>query len=258
MKIASWNVNSIRARETIVSRWLSRHEPDVICLQETKCSDDDFPIEEFLRLGYEPALFGQKTYNGVALLSRHATSAVTLGLEGDAEAAADRRFIAATVQGLCIASAYVPNGQAVGSAAFQYKLRWLEALRKTLESLASTGAPLVVCGDFNIARDERDVYDPSAFVGQLHFHPDERATLESVLGEEFVDSLRLHDDRPGQYSWWDYRAGKRRHERGLRIDYIFISRSLAPRCLRSTIDQDVRWDLRPSDHAPLLIELSEG
>lgn len=259
MRVASWNVNSIRVREEQVAQWLTQHQPDVLCIQESKVTDEAFPTDQFMRLGYAVAMWGQKTYNGVALLSRLPLEQLTFGLQhtpkDGAPADNERRFIAARAGGLWVMSAYVPNGKAVGSAAFGYKLDWLARLRRTLDTLAPAAAPVVLCGDFNIAADGRDVHDPERFAGQLHFHPDEHAALQGVLAHGLVDSFRLHHDESERYSWWDYRDGPRPHSRGLRIDYAFISRSLAAQCHSAEIDQATRWEERPSDHAPVIVDI---
>lgn len=257
MRIASWNVNSVRARETVLEAWLGRHQPDVVCLQETKVVDEDFPTDPFLRLGYEAVVFGQKTYNGVALLSRHPVSEVHFGLSG-ADQDAERRFVAAQIHGLWVASAYVPNGQAVGTRAFSYKLDWLERLRFTVAELRREGSPVVVGGDFNVARDMRDLHDPAAYDGRLLFHPDERAALAALIDSGLADSLRMFQEGSGHFSWWDYRLGKRRHNRGLRLDYLFLSEELRERCTAAWIEEAVRWEERPSDHAPVLVDLAEA
>ncbi len=252
MRIATWNVNSIRVRELLVADWLRQHEPDVLCLQETKVEDDDFPTDELQRLGYAVAMAGQRTYNGVAILSRLPMRDVSVGLQ-NAPPNADRRLIGATIEGIRVVSAYVPNGKSVSSPNFQAKLRWLTELRSTLA--ARSDAQTVLVGDFNIARDDRDVYDPEAFRGQLHFHPDEHSALDRILELGLVDAFRLHETDGGHYSWWDYRGTSLRRNQGLRIDYIFISQSLVERCTACTIHKDERHRDRPSDHVPVVVEL---
>lgn len=255
MRIATWNVNSIRARVDLVTDWLRRVEPDVLCLQETKVVDDDFPTDEFQRLGYGVALSGQPTYNGVAIASRHLMRKLELELPGD-PTDTDRRFLGATICGVRIISAYVPNGRDVADPHFQYKLRWLERLRAAIAP-GDGGRPskLVVCGDFNVARDERDVYDPEAYRGRVHFHPDERATLDRLLEAGLRDAFRLHEDDSGHYSWWDYRGGSFQRNEGLRIDYVFLSDDLADQCAAAYIDREERGRDRPSDHVPVVVDV---
>ena len=253
MRIASWNVNSIRAREQAVLDWVRAREPDVLCMQETKVSDDDFPTDEFLRLGYEVAMAGQPTYNGVAIAARRPIKDVRVGLAGEPPNA-DRRAIAATVDGVRLLNVYVPNGKAVGSASFTQKLGFLERLRATLDETATPEQELLVCGDFNVARDERDLYAPELFRGKVHFHPDERRLLERVLEFGLTDSFRHFHDQSGLYSWWDYRAGSFGKDQGLRIDYAFVTAPLLARCRSVTIDVEPRRYDKPSDHAPVLVE----
>lgn len=254
MRIATWNINSIRVRHDLVLDWLRRRTPDVLCMQETKVVDDDFPTDEFQRLGYAVAIAGQASYNGVAIAARCPMRDVSVGLWDD-EPGAERRLIAATLGELRVLSAYVPNGKSIGSPSFLQKLRWLARLKETI---ARQGArQVVLAGDFNIAQDERDVFDPVAMRDQLHFHPDEHAALRALLGEELVDAYRLHYSEGGRYSWWDYRGSGVRKNQGMRIDYVFISIALAARCTRAEIDTDERTRARPSDHVPVMVELSE-
>ncbi len=252
MKIATWNVNSIRARHELVLDWLRRCEPDVLCMQETKVVDDDFPTDEMQRLGYAVAMAGQKTYNGVAIASRRPMQQIAIGLHDD-EPEADKRLIAATIDGLRVISAYIPNGKSPTLPAFKHKLRWLARLRETLERGPS--GDIVLCGDFNVAIDDRDVYDPEAMRGQLHFHPDEHEALAHLLDMGLVDAFRLHHEEGGLYSWWDYRGGGFRRNQGLRIDYVFLARALADRCTAASMDVEERRRDKPSDHIPVVVEL---
>lgn len=251
MKVASWNVNSIRARLDAVLGWLDEHAPDVLCMQETKVVDDEFPSEEFQRLGYGVSISGQPTYNGVAILSRLPESDVRIGLH-DAHDSDEKRLISARIGDVRVMTAYVPNGKNVESESFAFKLQWLERLRETVRAVPEDD--ILLCGDFNIAREERDVFDVERMRGQLHFHPKEHEALDRLLALGLKDSLRLFHPEPGLYSWWDYRAGAFRRNRGLRIDYIFLSTSLARRCVSASIDKDARALSKPSDHAPLLVE----
>lgn len=251
MKVASWNVNSIRARQDAVLTWLDQHTPDVLCMQETKVVDDEFPSEEFQRLGYSVNVSGQPTYNGVAILSRLPESDVRIGLH-DAVPSDEKRLISAHIADVRIMTAYVPNGKNVESEAFDYKLDWLDRLAKTVAEVPE--ADVLLCGDFNIAREERDVFDVERMRGQLHFHPKEHEAMDRLLALGFEDSLRLFHSEGGLYSWWDYRAGAFRKNRGLRIDYILLSNGLAKRCVNASIDKAARAYPKPSDHAPLIVE----
>lgn len=257
VRVATWNVNSIRARCELVIDWLRQNQPDVLCLQETKVEDDEFPSEEFLRLGYTVAMHGQKTYNGVAIASRLPLGEIEIGLHGEAPDA-DCRLIGARVADLHVFSAYVPNGKSVSSPSFKHKLEWLAGLRATLDQRRRAEDAIVLCGDFNVARQARDVFDPAAMQGQVHFHPDEHAALDHVLGFGLEDAYRLHHSEGGHFSWWDYRAGAFRQNVGLRIDYVFLSRTLVPRCKAAAIDVEERRRPRPSDHVPVIVELEQG
>jgi len=254
VKIASFNVNGIRARLETVASWLARHEPDVLCLQETKVEDDEFPFEELARLGYETRVTGQAGYNGVAIASRHPLSDVKLGLFDDGPSA-ERRLIAATVLGVRILDVYVPNGKSVALPSFLEKLRFLERLRVTLDVSEDAARELVVCGDFNVARTELDVFDPGRFRGKLLFHPEEQRALARVLDFGLFDAFRQLHPEERRYSWWDYRGGDFRSNRGLRLDYVFVTAAIAPRLRRAEIDVEPRGQPKPSDHAPVLVEL---
>lgn len=255
MKIATWNVNSLRARQDRVLDWLERTGPDVLCLQETKVTDAEFPSLEFQRLGYRVVYAGQKTYNGVAIVARAPLQDVVVGFDGPPEDE-ERRLISARVFGTWVYSCYVPNGRSVESEQFQYKLDWLGRLERTLRARHQPSEALVLCGDFNIAREARDVYDPSVFEGHTHFHPREHASLSRVLEFGLVDAFRIHDHNAGRYSWWDYRAGMFRRNLGLRIDYLFVSEPLARRCQEVVIDVAERKRPKPSDHAPVMATFS--
>jgi len=255
MTIATWNVNSIRARLPRVLEWLERRRPDVLCLQETKIVDADFPRAEFEKLGYRIEAFGQRTYHGVAIASLRPAGAVARGLPDDAPDA-DRRVLAADFDGVRVVDVYAPNGTEVGSARFAYKLDWFRRLRAMLEATAKPTAPLLVCGDFNVAPEDRDVYDPDAWRGRLLFHPDERAALRELMAWGLVDAFREHESAGGHYTWWDYRAGAFHRGWGLRIDLMLMTAPLAARCRAVTIDRDARKGEKPSDHAPVVAELA--
>jgi len=255
VKVATWNVNSIRARIDHACDWLQRVQPDVLCMQETKVVDDDFPTDELMRLGYGVAMAGQLSYNGVAILSRLPMKDIRIGLSGQAPDA-DRRAIAATIAGIRVYSVYVPNGKTVSSPSFPEKLAWLERLRVTLDETADPKSDVLVCGDFNIATDERDVYAPELFRGKVHFHPDEHKALARIRDFGLKDAYREKHSEGGLYSWWDYRGGGFRKNEGLRIDYVFLSESLAARCTAVTMDTEPRRLDKPSDHIPVMVELS--
>jgi exodeoxyribonuclease-3 len=255
VKVATWNVNSIRARLDHACDWLTRVEPDVLCMQETKVVDDDFPTDEFMRLGYGVAMAGQLSYNGVAILSRLPMKAISIGLLGQ-PADADKRAIAATIGGVRVVSVYVPNGKSVSSPSFAEKLAWLAQLRTTLDTSENPNGDLLVCGDFNIATDDRDVYAPELFRGKVHFHPDEHRALAKVKDFGLSDAFRTLHPEGGQYSWWDYRGGGFRKNEGLRIDYVFLSASLQARCTSASMDIEPRRLDKPSDHIPVIVELA--
>ncbi len=251
MRVVTWNVNSVRSRLDRVGAWLERHAPDVVCLQETKTVDETFPAEPLKALGYEQALFGQKTYNGVAILSRQKMTGVRRGLPGDGPED-QKRLIAAEIDGVTVINIYVPNGSEVGSDKFAYKLDWLARLRDFLDSSFDPQTPLVLCGDFNIAPEDRDVHDPEEWRGKVLFHPDEHAALARLREWGLVDALRLHHAQEGLYTWWDYRAASFRRNRGMCIDHLLLTRPLAERCLDVTIDKEERAGEKPSDHAPVM------
>lgn len=256
MKIASWNVNSIRARLAPLTRWMDVQQPDVLLLQETKVTDDEFPSDELLRRGYSVVYAGQKSSNGVAILSQSPIRDVLVGFPEDGPEA-DKRLITATIEGVRISSAYVPNGRDVAHPMFQTKLAWLSRLRLFLEEQRQTrGLPVVVGGDFNVAREARDVWAPELFEGQVHFHPQERARMDALLDAGFIDSFRHYCGEPERYSWWDYRGPSLSKNRGLRIDYLFVDNALLPRSKAAGIDVEPRhWD-KPSDHVPVWVEIA--
>jgi exodeoxyribonuclease-3 len=254
MKIATWNVNSIRSRVARVLDWARREEPDVLCFQEIKTTDELFPSAAFEELGYHVETWGQPTYNGVAILSRTRAKDVTRGLPGDAPDA-QRRLIAATIKGIRIINVYVPNGQSPESDKFVYKLDWLGRLRDWLEAEASPSDPLVLLGDFNIAPDERDVRNPELWRGKVHFHPKEHAALASITGWGLFDLFRKHHEEGGFYSWWDYRQLAFQKNNGLRIDLVLGTAPVLDRCKGSAIHRDERKGEGPSDHVPVVVEL---
>jgi exodeoxyribonuclease-3 len=250
MKIASWNVNSLRARLDRVLGWLAAEAPDVLLLQETKVVDADFPREPLATAGYHACFHGQKTYNGVAVLARTAPVEVARGLsDGGDEAGA--RLLVADVGEVRVASVYVPNGRAVDTPHFAEKLAWLGRLEQRLAALAAPGRPLVVGGDWNVTPDDRDVWDPEGLRDTIHCHPAERSALADLLASGLVDTFRLHHQDAGHYSWWDYRQLGFPKNRGLRIDLLLASRELAPRCTAAGIDREARKGQGASDHTPI-------
>lgn len=249
MKIASWNVNSIRVRTAHVRGWLESAAPDVLALQEIKVPTPDFPGAEFEALGYHCAVDGQKTYNGVALLSRTPAADVTRGLPNFADE--QRRVLAASYDGTRVVNLYVPNGQAVDSEKYHYKLKWLDALREWLREELKLHPRMAVVGDFNIAPEDRDVHDPEEWRGQVLCSEPERDKFRALLELGFVDVFRGFEQPERAYSWWDYRAAGFRRNRGLRIDLVLASPALAAACDGSGIDPEPRRLEQPSDHAPV-------
>ncbi len=253
MKIATWNVNSIRSRVERVAAWTERERPDVLCFQEIKTTDDGFPFGVFADLGYEMEVFGQKTYNGVAILSRHPMTKVVRNLPDD-EPEAPRRLIAATIDKVRIVNVYVPNGQSPESEKFVYKMDWLARLRAFLDETAKPGGSLVLLGDFNIAPEERDVRYPDLWRGHIHFHPKEHAALARITSWGLHDLLRKHHEEGGLYSWWDYRQLAFQKNNGLRIDLILGTKRMLNRCTGVEIHRDERKGESPSDHVPVVAE----
>ncbi|KAB0583724.1 exodeoxyribonuclease III [Ideonella dechloratans] len=253
MQFATWNVNSLAVRLPQLLDWLAAHPVDALVLQETKLTDDKFPQAEIEAAGYRVAFHGQKTYNGVALLSREAASDITRNIPGLADEQA--RVIAGTVGDTRVIGAYFPNGQAPGSEKFAYKMQWLDALRAWVREELARHPQLVLMGDFNIAPEDRDVYDPVAWAGQIHCTPEERAHFQQLLGLGLSDAFRLFEQPPKSWSWWDYRNLAFRKNQGLRIDHILVSPALKPRVSACEIDKAPRKNERPSDHAPVIVTL---
>ncbi|MEO8938205.1 MAG: exodeoxyribonuclease III [Burkholderiaceae bacterium] len=252
MKIATWNVNSLKIRLPHVLDWLARNPVDVLALQETKLTDDKFPLAELEAAGYDACYIGQKTYNGVAILTRLATPATAViadipGFEDD-----QKRVLSATVDGIRVVCVYVPNGQAVGTDKYAYKLRWMAALKKWLAGELATHDKLVVVGDYNVAPDDRDVHDPKAWEGQVLVSVAERAALAAIASIGLADAFRLFEQPPKSFSWWDYRMLGFQKGRGLRIDHILVSAAMQKACTACVIDRDERKKPQPSDHAPVI------
>jgi exodeoxyribonuclease-3 len=252
LKIASWNVNSLNVRLPHVLAWCAAAEPDVLALQETKLTDDRFPAAELEAEGYHSVFSGQKTYNGVAILSREPATDPVMDIPGLDDP--QRRILAATVGDVRIVNLYVVNGSEVGSDKFDYKLHWLECVTTWLESELNSHQNLVVLGDFNIAPDDRDVYDPEAWREKILCSTPEREALGRILDLGLVDTFRQFEQEERTWSWWDYRMNMFRRKLGLRIDLVLASRSMADRCTASYIDIEPRRQERPSDHAPAIAE----
>ena len=254
MKIATWNVNSLAVRLPQVIDWLAVHQPDVLCIQETKLADDKFPHLELAAAGYLSEWFGQKTYNGVALLTRTPASDVVRNIPGLDDSQA--RVIAGTVEGVRVIGAYVPNGQAPGTDKFAYKMRWLAALREWIAAQAAMHPRLVLLGDYNIAPEDRDVHDPIAWAGQILCTPEERAHFRGLVELGLHDAFRLFEQPPKSWTWWDYRNLAFRRNQGLRIDHILVTEALRGNVVSCVIDKLPRKNERPSDHAPVLADLN--
>ena len=253
MKLATWNVNSLKVRLPQLIAWLQQRGPDVVCLQETKLEDPNFPCAEIEAAGYRTLFCGQKTYNGVAVLSRSdAIDAVRCIPRFDDE---QKRVLAATVDGVRVVCVYCPNGESVDSPKYTYKLAWYAALRDWLAEELARHPQLAVLGDFNVAPADRDVHDPRLWEGKVLFSGPERAALQRLMDLGLKDSFRLFEQPEQSFSWWDYRMNQFKRNMGLRIDHILVSEPLAARAKASFIDRDVRAQERPSDHAPVVTEL---
>jgi exodeoxyribonuclease-3 len=254
VRLATWNVNSLRVRQPRVEQWLAEIQPDVLCMQETKLADDAFPALAFEALGYTTAHHGQGQWNGVAVLSRIGITDVVAGF-GDGEPAdPEARIISATCGGLRVTSVYVPNGRSPESEQYAYKLKWLERLRGHLDGCRAD-EPMLIAGDFNIAPEDRDVYDPGKFVGATHVSEPERAALRTLEAWGLEDVFRRHHDDPRCFSWWDYRAGDFHEGRGMRIDLMLATAPLAAFTTWCVIDRNARKGKLPSDHAPVVVDL---
>ncbi len=263
MRIATWNVNSIRTRLEQLLAWLEAAErPEVVCLQETKVADELFPLEALRDVGYEAVISGQKAYNGVAILSRLPIEDVQVGFEallsGDPQApqlSEQRRVISARIEGLRVLNLYVPNGAALNSEKYAYKLEWLSCLERYLEAQEAEGEPLVMVGDFNIAPEDRDLHDPERLTGGIMASEPERAALRAVLGDRLTDVFRVFEPGSGHWSWWDYRTGAWARDRGWRIDHIYLDEAVLACAMGCVIHKEQRGNEQPSDHAPVVVHL---
>ncbi|HEY9793450.1 MAG TPA: exodeoxyribonuclease III [Candidatus Obscuribacterales bacterium] len=253
MIFITWNVNSITARQSHVEQLLESYEPDIFCMQETKIIDDKFPREMFTQRGYEVEIYGEKSYNGVAIASKEALSGVTRGFKVEI-AAGSRRLIAGEIGDLKVLNIYIPNGQAVGSEKYYYKLEWICALKKHIEENYKPSDQLVVCGDFNIAPEDIDVYRPQEWNGAIMASAEERKHLNDIKDWGFIDVFRSHHDEGGLYTWWDYQRGAFRRNAGFRIDHVWATQPLADKCAGVIVAREMRELERPSDHAPVVAE----
>ena len=254
MKIVAWNVNSLKVRLPQLLDFLATRQPDAVCLQETKLTDENFPVAELAALGYRAAFTGQKTYNGVAIVSRSDLTDISAGIPGFEDA--QKRVIAATVDGVRLVCVYCPNGQSLDSDKYPYKLAWFDALTAWLKDELARHPKLAVLGDYNVAPEDRDVHDPEAWAGCVLVSEPERERFRNLLALGLTDSFRLFEQPEKTFSWWDYRMMGFRRNHGLRIDHILLSAPLAAACTAASIDRDMRKLERPSDHAPVLAEIS--
>lgn len=253
MRIATWNINSIKAREERLLRWLAANQPDVLCLQELKCLDEQMPFDAIRQAGYHCVASCQKTYNGVAILSKHEATDVVRGMGDDPEDT-QARLIAATVGGVRIASAYFPNGGEIGSDKWTYKLAWMKRLGGWLERHVAPGSRFALCGDFNVATDDLDVQNPEAWAPGVLYHPEARQALANVRAFGLVDVFRKHHPEGRIYTWWDYRQLAFPKNDGLRIDYVYATPALAERSRDARADRPERKGKQPSDHIPVVID----
>ncbi len=256
MIIATHNVNSLRARMARVTAWLERVQPDVVCLQETKANDDVFPSEPLEALGYHVAFHGQKTYNGVAILSKTPLEDVVAGITDFEDPQA--RSLSATTAGIRVRCLYVPNGKEIPSDKYEYKKAWLDALIAETRGSWDPAVPTVLTGDFNITFDDRDMWDPETQRETVFHSTPERERLQALIDWGLTDAFRLHNEDAGVFTWWDYRQARFRRGMGLRIDHFLISADLVPRCTAVTVDRDERKGEKPSDHAPVIMELNDA
>jgi exodeoxyribonuclease-3 len=260
--LATWNVNSIRTRLTQIIDWISQFNPDVLCLQETKVVDEIFPVEHFEKLGYSVEVYGQKSYNGVAMISKMKIENVKKGFYGcrdyhkNLEIFQDqKRLISADINGIKIVNVYVPNGSSLESDKFEYKINWLNCLASFLDELEQNGALICLMGDFNIAPSSLDIYDPKKYEGGIMASKIERNALNNVLKGRLIDSFRIFEQNTGHWSWWDYRNNAYELNKGWRIDHIYISKELSAKLKSCVIDSLPRGNSRPSDHVPVMINL---
>ena len=263
MLIATWNVNSVRTRLTQIIDWINHVNPEILCLQETKVVDENFPVEPFKKLGYSVEVFGQKAYNGVAIVSKKKADNVKKGFYGCKDSDQDiktfldqKRLISADIYGIKIINVYVPNGSSLESEKFEYKIKWLNCLASFLDEQVKRGELICLVGDFNIAPSNIDIHDPEKYEGKLMASEIERNALNNVLKGRLIDTFRIFEKNTGYWSWWDYRNNSYELNKGWRIDHIYISKELSSKLKSCVIDSLPRANLRPSDHAPVLISLN--
>jgi len=254
MKIATWNVNSLKVRLPHVLDWLAASDADILCLQETKTTDENFPVAEISAAGYQVVYSGQKTYNGVAIISKQPATDIVTDIPGLDDP--QRRILCASIVGIRVLDLYVVNGQEVGSEKYAHKLYWLEKVAAYINDQLQQHERFVVVGDFNIAPEDRDVHDPEAWHERILCSTPERQALQQIIDLGLADTFRLFDQPEGSYSWWDYRAAAFRRNRGLRIDLILASQSLSGTCSTCVIDKEPRSMERPSDHAPVVADFN--
>lgn len=257
MRIATWNVNSLKARMPRVEEWLDYAQPDILCLQETKLADTAFPALAFQSLGYETAHLGEGRWNGVAVISRVGVDDVSPSFADGEDADPEARLLWVTCGGIRVASAYVPNGREIGHDHYHYKLAWLARLRAHLDKAADPSDDVVICGDFNIAPTDDDVWDPKLFEGSTHVTPPEREAFRTLLDWGLVDTFRAVNPEPRLFTYWDYRAGRFHKHEGMRIDFVLASRPLADRVTFATVDRSARKGQQPSDHAPVIVDVAD-
>ncbi len=262
MLIASWNVNSVRSRLSQVIKWLEDKQPEVLCLQETKVSDKDFPLKDFKNIGYNVKFYGQKSYNGVAIISKDKIGDTRYGFNGELnelqiseQLHSQKRILSGLINGIRIINVYVPNGSSINSEKFNYKVSWLATLYKYLVKQSKRGEPTCLLGDFNIALNDDDIHDPDKFTGGIMASEVERKMLKEALGSRFIDSFRVFEKFSGHWSWWDYRNNSFELNKGWRIDHIYISNNLLSSLKSSVIERSQREYNQPSDHAPVMINL---
>ena len=260
MLIATWNVNSIRTRLSQIIDWINQVNPDILCLQETKVTDESFPVEPFEELGYSVEIYGQKSYNGVAIISKIKPENVKKGFKDcyqNIEIIQDqKRLISADINDIKIINVYVPNGSSLESDKFEYKINWLNCLASFLDEQKKEGELICLMGDFNIAPSKLDIHDPQKYEGGIMASEIERNALNNVLKDRFIDSFRIFEKHSGHWSWWDYRNKAYELNKGWRIDHIYISKELSSKLKSCVIDSSPRGNLRPSDHAPVMIDLN--
>lgn len=257
MKIATWNVNSIRLRLDQVLEWINATGTDVVCVQETKVDDENFPLQPIIDAGFEVAFFGQKSYNGVAIISKHEIADVQKGFADDDDES-PKRLIAATIKGVRIVNTYIPNGTELWTDKFTFKLDWLQRLRRMFDEDCDLNSNVLLCGDFNVAPEELDVWSVPQWTGKLHFSKPERAAIDHVKKWGFVDVFRKLNGDLQEFSWWNYREGAWQRNQGLRIDHIWVSPPLADKCTGCWIDKSPRGQEKPSDHTPVVADFDLG